>query len=186
MARLGSLLRRSAGPPADPGALLALADAAAGFEAASGLRPVGTASLCLRPVSDNRAEALQGAVESLTSSGERPFTDTVDEFGHRWLTRRTDPPDVARLVADLHAAHLSVTAAGVGAAALCSLVGFTDGDRQVALVYLNQRGSWYPFVPTGDMTRDSPRELELRGMLGGLNVESDLRRWRPLWGAPGL
>ena len=35
--------------------------------------------------------------------------------------------------------------------------------------------------------RDNARELQLRAMLGDdLKVETDLSRWFPVWGAPGL
>ena len=61
--------------------------------------------------------------------------------------------------------------------------------RSLALVYLYKRGTFYPFAPMpgGGEKRNSPLELQVKAMLGNdLRLESDLSRWFPVWGAPGL
>lgn len=63
------------------------------------------------------------------------------------------------------------------------------GYRSLALVYLYKRGTFYPFspVPGTAEKRDNELELQVRGMLtDDLPVETDLSRWFPVWGAPGL
>lgn len=59
----------------------------------------------------------------------------------------------------------------------------------LALVYLYKRGTFYPFAPVPGVSekRDNELELQVRGMLtDDLPVETDLSRWFPVWGAPGL
>jgi hypothetical protein len=116
---------------------------------------------------------------------------SVDAFGYTWLLLRRDPSDVdgvAGLVTDLHAINSTLVDNGFGPSLLCSLVAFADdAGRRLGLVYLYKRGTFYPFAPTGDQQRDSAYELQVRGALGAdLPVESDLSRWFPVWGAPGL
>jgi len=101
--------------------------------------------------------------------------------------RRTDPPDLEALVTDLHAVNASLLGAGFGSALLCTVVGFTDGTRPLALVYLYKRGTRYPFSPLAGERRDNPRELQVAAVLGSdLRTEPDPSRWFPLYGAPGL
>lgn len=79
---------------------------------------------------------------------------------------------------------------GFGPQLLCSVVGFREagaGRGRLGLVYLFKRGTFYPFAPVGGERRDTALELRVRGVLAGeLRMESDLGRWFPLWGAPGL
>jgi hypothetical protein len=67
--------------------------------------------------------------------------------------------------------------------------GRMPGYRSLALVYLYKRGTFYPFapVPGAGERRDNELELQVRGMLtDDLPVETDLSRWFPVWGTPGL
>ncbi|MGH8826767.1 MAG: PspA-associated protein PspAB, partial [Jiangellaceae bacterium] len=64
-----------------------------------------------------------------------------------------------------------------------------DDGRGLALVYLYKRGTFYPFAPIDatTQTRDNALELQVRSLVGAdLPIESDLSRWFPVWGAPGL
>jgi hypothetical protein len=57
----------------------------------------------------------------------------------------------------------------------------------VGIVYLYKRGTFYPFAPQTGERRDNALELEVRGNVGAdLKIETDLSRWFPVWGAPGL
>ncbi|WP_426367839.1 PspA-associated protein PspAB [Streptomyces sp. E-08] len=61
--------------------------------------------------------------------------------------------------------------------------------RDLALVYLYKRGTFYPFAPRADRaeSRDNTLEVQVRGLLAGdLAMEPDMERWFPVWGAPGL
>ncbi|HVU60992.1 MAG TPA: hypothetical protein VHA79_06735 [Mycobacteriales bacterium] len=142
----------------------------------AGLRPTGAASVCVKPV--------EGGVVSASEA----FDMSSDEFGYTWLTRRTARDDIARLTEELHALVVAGDQAGFGPALLCAVVPFSDGRKPtVALIYRFTRGTWYPFAPTGPDERDNARELEIRTRLGkDANLERDLTRWSPVWGAPGL
>lgn len=95
--------------------------------------------------------------------------------------------DIADLVNGLHAVNVSIQDAGFGPQLLCSLVGFRRGDQDFALVYLYKRGSFYPFAPIAEPRRDNILEMQLRDLLADdMNVEKDMTRWFPVWGAPGL
>jgi hypothetical protein len=143
---------------------------------AAGLRATGLGSVCVKPV--------EGGVVD----GSADFEKSTDEFGYTWLTRRTSPDDLSTLVEDLHALSVKGDEAGFGSALLCALVPFSHATLPtVGLVYRYARGAWYPFAPVGDHTRDNVRELQLRDQLGNdLKIDSDLSRWSPVWGAPGL
>jgi hypothetical protein len=142
----------------------------------AGLRPTGAASVCVKP--------LEGGVVS----GSADFDMSSDEFGFTWLTRRTTSDDAGRLADDLHRLVVAGDEAGFGSALLCAVVPFSDGRKPtVALIYRFTRGTWYPFAPIDTDQRDNVRELEIRTQLGkDANIEKDLTRWAPVWGAPGL
>ncbi|MFF8375908.1 hypothetical protein ACF07V_07265 [Streptomyces sp. NPDC015661] len=133
--------------------------------------------------------------------GAYPVTYTSDAYGYTWLTVRPPAEDLITLVNDLHAVNALLEEAGFGPNLLCSLTAFrapaagddpgADGHRarDLALVYLYKRGTFYPFAPRTDRaeTRDNALELEVRGLLAGdLAMEPDMERWFPVWGAPGL
>jgi hypothetical protein len=135
---------------------------------------------------------LQDEIQQLLAvdagDGTSKYDETTDSFGFSWLTRRTSPDDISGLVTDLHTVNSTLDGAGFGPALLCTLVAFSDGEGPaVGLVYLYKRGTWYPFAPVGPDKRDNARELQVQAMIGDdLRLESDLSRWFPVWGAPGL
>ncbi|MEV4426827.1 PspA-associated protein PspAB [Streptomyces sp. R-07] len=128
--------------------------------------------------------------------GAYPVTYTSDAYGYTWLTVRRPADDLITLVNDLHAVNALLEEAGFGPNLLCSLTAFrapsAEGRpqaRDLALVYLYKRGTFYPFAPRTDRpeTRDNALELQVRGLLAGdLAMEPDMERWFPVWGAPGL
>ncbi|MEV6384712.1 hypothetical protein AB0M31_35510 [Streptomyces sp. NPDC051773] len=136
-----------------------------------------------------------------------------DEYGYSWLVSRRAPQDLPALVSDLHAVNSALESGGFGPQLLCSVVGFRraggdgseggggevgagggevgagGGAARLGIVYLYKRGTFYPFAPLpgGGQRRDNALELRVRAVLGDeLRVESELSRWFPVWGAPGL
>jgi hypothetical protein len=152
--------------------LAALGTAGAAFTAA-GWTCTGVGSVCLRP-----SETTPVVSAELST----------DEFGHHWLTRRAAKGDVAMMATELHGICTSVAEAGLGQSFLCALVGFQDsGGDPTAMIYRFKRGAWYPFVPSGDHARDNVKEISLQAAVGdALPIETDLTKWSPLWGAPGM
>ncbi|GLF96909.1 PspA-associated protein PspAB [Streptomyces yaizuensis] len=114
-----------------------------------------------------------------------------DAYGYTWLPLRRPPDDLVSLVNDVHAVNTLLEEAGFGPQLLCSLFAFREesGERVLSLVYLYKRGTFYPFapVPGAEERRDNALELSVRALLAEeLRMESDLSRWFPVWGAPGL
>src|SRR3954454_341798 len=154
-----------------------------------GLRPTGLGAVWFRAAEGGAFASVAGDVQALLDADEGPKVErSVDAYGYTWLLVRRDAADVSGLVTDLHAVNSTLQDNGFGPTLLCSLVGFAGPTGQrFGLVYLYKRGTFYPFVPTGEQQRDNTLELEARGQLANdLRVEPDLSRWFPVWGAPGL
>lgn len=187
MGFLDALLGRSKLPAANLDDLFALPSAAVTLEAATGLRPTGVGAVSFKAAEGPAFDALGDQINALLGADAGPKPEQVkDSYGFTWLVLRADAID--ELVTDLHAVNSSLVDAGFGSTLLCTTVAFAspDGDR-VGLVYLFKRGTFYPFAPQSGERRDSGLELRVRGALGtDLKIESDLSRWFPLWGAPGL
>ncbi|GII26885.1 PspA-associated protein PspAB [Planotetraspora mira] len=182
MGWLDTLLGRSKPAKPDLDALFALPSAAVTLEAATGFRPTGAGSVAFRAAEGGAFAQLEKDVETLLGKVEV----SQDTYGYTWLLVRN--LDVSALVTDLHGVNSSLESAGFGPSLLCSIVTFSDpSDRTLAIVYLYKQGTFYPFAPARGTQRDNALELQVRGVLAGeLKIESDLSRWFPVWGAPGL
>jgi hypothetical protein len=192
MGLFDTILGRTKPVKPDLDQLFSLPSAAMTLQAASNILPLGCGSVCVKAAEGGAFAGLREQIEQLLAidadDGTRKYEQTTDTYGFSWLTRRTSPDDISGLVTDLHAVNSTLDEAGFGPALLCTLVAFGDGQAPTfGLVYLYKRGTWYPFAPVGPNKRDNARELQIRAMLGDdLKVESDLSRWFPVWGAPGL
>ncbi|GAB3783224.1 PspA-associated protein PspAB [Nocardioides ungokensis] len=154
------------------------------------LRPTGEGAVCFRAATGAAFRQTQDEVVSLLNDDPTAPDVTVssDDFGFTWLVAHRDPDDTAGLCTDLHAVNTSLEGQGFGAGLLCSLVPFQDSaGRRIGLVYLYKQGTFYPFAPKGQQSRDNLTEIQVRDALAGeLPMEQDLSRWLALWGAPGL
>ncbi|QNP73093.1 hypothetical protein IAG44_29115 [Streptomyces roseirectus] len=193
MGLLDILLGRTKPVAPDLDQLFALPSAAVTLEAAAGLTPTGVGAVCFATVEgsafDQTHREVQALLDADTERTGPPVELTRDGYGYSWLVSRRSPDDLAALVNDLHAVNSSMEVNGFGPQLLCSLAGFTDREgRRLALVYLYKRGTFYPFAPLGTaQRRDNALELRVKAVLvNDLRVESDLGRWFPLWGAPGV
>ncbi len=169
-------------------ALFAVPSAAMSLEAGLGLRPTGTGSVCFRAAEGQASRLSQEEAAGLVGTGGGPRTESVvDDYGYTWLTVRTDPPDPAGLVTDLHAVNAALEAQGFSSSLLCSVISFADdAGGRAHLVYLYKQGTFYPFVPTGPQSRDTLRERQVRDAVGAdLPFEPDPGRWMPIWTLPG-
>ncbi|GAA4555607.1 PspA-associated protein PspAB [Planotetraspora kaengkrachanensis] len=182
MGWLDSLLGRTKPAQPDLDALFALPSAAVTLQAATGFTPTGAGSVAFRAAEGGAFAQLEKDIADLLGKVEV----SQDSYGYTWLLVRN--PDVPALVTDLHGVNSSLEAAGFGPSLLCSIVTFSDpSNRTLAIVYLYKQGTFYPFAPARGTQRDNALELQVRGVLAGeLKIESDLSRWFPVWGAPGL
>lgn len=196
MGLLDIILGRSKPVRPDLDQLFGLPSAAITLQAGAGFTPTGLGSVCFASVEGGAFGQLQKDVRDLldadTERGGVPVEFSRDSYGYTWLLASHSPDDTAGLVNDLHAVNTLLQDGGFGPQLLCSLIGFRDetGKRPLALVYLYKRGTFYPFAPIPDARaerRDNALELQVRALLeNDLRVESDLARWFPVWGAPGL
>ncbi|GAA3647092.1 hypothetical protein ACG5V6_21485 [Streptomyces chitinivorans] len=192
MGLLDVLFGRSKPARPDLDRLFGLPSAAITLQAATGLAPTGAGSVCFASVEGGAFTRIRQEVEALLGADSGRDGGAVefgeDGYGYSWLLSRRAPEELPSLVNDLHAVNTTLQGSGFGPQLLCSLVAFRSPDRQpLALVYLYKRGTFYPFAPLPGQKRDNPLELQVRAALqGDLNIEPDLGRWFPLWGAPGL
>ncbi|MFF5284109.1 hypothetical protein [Streptomyces sp. NPDC013171] len=212
MGLLDSILGRSRPVRPDLDRLFGLPAAALTLQAGTGFVPTGAGAVCFAAVEGGAFARLKGDVRDLldveasadpgpgagAGPGASPVTYTSDAYGYTWLTVRRPAEDLITLVNDLHAVNALLEEAGFGPNLLCSLTAFhapeggagsgTDRTRDLALVYLYKRGTFYPLCTLPDQhKRDNALELQVAGLLkNDLRIEEDLERWFPLWDAPGL
>jgi hypothetical protein len=194
---LDILLGRTRPVAPDLDQLFALPAAAVTLEAGAGFTPTGEGAVCFATVEGAAFEQTHREVRALLDADAERMGAGVelrrDEYGYSWLVSRRGVGEVASVVNDVHAVNSAMEVNGFGPQLLCSVVGFREAGveagagRRLGLVYLFKRGTFYPFAPVGGERRDTALELRVRGVLAGeLRMESDLGRWFPLWGAPGL
>ena len=199
MGLFDSILGRSKPARPDLDQLFALPSASLSLDASLGFTPTGSGSVAFRAPEGRAFADVQSEVQALLDAGQGPKVEAVvDSYGYTWLVCRTDPPDAATLVTDLHAVNSTLQDSGFGPTLLCSLVSFADDTgRRLALVYLFKQGTFYPFAPavgTGTtidgaapQRRDNLLEIQVRDLLKGeLRIEPEVARWFAVWGAPGL
>ncbi len=173
-------------------ALFAIPAAATTLEAVLDLAPTGLGAVCFKTAEGPAAAQAQAdALALLRADTTTDTTISADEYGYTWIACRRPATDLAGLVTDLHAVNTTLTDAGYGPSLLCTIIGFATAgagpSRRLGLVYLFKRGTFYPFAPTGDHTRDTDLELQARAHLTGeLPIEPDLSRWFPIWATPAL
>ena len=186
-----ALTGRSKPVRANLDALFSLPAAAVTLQTTTAFTPTGVGSVCYRAAEGAAFAQTQTDVVALLDNDDDPDVErSTDSFGFTWLVARQDPEDLAALVTDLHTVNTSLEAQGFGSSLLCSMVGFADpSGRRLGLVYLYKQGTFYPFAPSsaGAQQRDNLLEIQVRDLLkDDLPVETQLSRWMPLWGAPGL
>lgn len=189
MGFLDTLLGRSKPVKPDLDQLFGLPSAAITLQTATTFVPTGLGSVCFKAVEGAAFTQVQKDVTELLDADEGPKVEvSKDSYGFTWLLCRHEPDDTTGLVNDLHAVNSALQDSGFGPSLLCSLMSFRDNDgRNLALVYLYKRGSFYPFAPKPGEKRDNVLELEIKAQLANdLRLEQDLGRWFPVWGAPGL
>jgi hypothetical protein len=174
----------------DLDALFHVPSAAITLQTALGFEPTGTGSVCYRSAAGAAFAQTQADMLALIrDDAEAPDVEVIeDDFAFTWLVVTGDKADMAGLCTDLHAVNTTLELNGFDSGLLCSLVPFVDAAGQrFGLTYLYKQGTFYPFAPTGDQSRDTLLELSVRDLLEEeLPMEPDLKRWLAVWKAPGL
>jgi len=189
---MGFLRRRRAVPEAavlNP--LLGLVAAPGILAEVSGFTPAGVCSICFRAVETRAFRDVQSDVrDRLTQDTDNaPLVEVVDDsYGFTWMVIRWTPDRFQSLMNQAYTAGSMFAESGFGPQLLCSVTPFRDKDnRNIAIVYLYKRGTFYAFAPQSGEDRDNALELRIKDVLQGrLPIEADLSCWYPVWGAPGL
>ena len=147
-----------------------------------GMKPTGSAGICLKPMSDSDFERVISDVNESISGERGRHKYTADEYGYHWIVMYNDEFD--RLVELLHSTVKSLIKNGFGERLLCAVFGFLEDGNRIYLVYSYKRGSFYPFVPL-DTKRDMEKEVKLASLLKKeMNIEKDASCWYPIWNPP--
>ena len=174
----------------DLDALFLVPSAAITLQTTLGFVPTGSGSVCYRsPAGAAFAQTQDDVIALIRDDAEAPEVSvTQDDFGFTWLVVAGDPSDMSGLCTDLHAVNTTLELNGFEGGLLCSLVPFVSPSGQrFGLTYLYKQGTFYPFAPSGEQTRDTLLELSVRDQLDKeLPMEPDLQRWLAVWKAPGL
>ncbi len=175
-----------------PDHLFAITTAYVTLAAGHNITSTGHAAIVFQALQTAEFEEAVKEVEAIVEatggeSGTKVSTQT-DSFGYRWLVLDcgADPTGVEDLAVGINAVSGSIETAGYGERVLCAVFSFRDSAGQpIYFIYSYKRGTWYPFVPTGEEKRATERELQIKAQVGNeLPIEPELERWFPLWGIP--
>jgi hypothetical protein len=168
--------------------LFALSTAAITLETETSLKPAGVAAVVFKPLSAGDFMRAEADIDELLGVAARDSGSQVrrrsDSFGFQWMVIRDK--DFEDLVTTTHLVSSELVDRGFGGQLLAAMFAFRDGDRPVFLIYGYKRGTFWPFVPTGEeQERDNAEELRLKNVLESeLPIEPDLTRWLALFDAP--
>jgi hypothetical protein len=158
------------------------------LETELGLRTSGAGGVVFKPLSAGefvRAEnELQELLDKVATEDGARVERRSDSFGFEWLIVRDNNLEDQVTAVHLVASELQVR--GFGPQLLAAAFRFDGGKHPVYWIYGYKRGTFWPFVPTGEgQERDNAEELELKAKLEHeLPIEQDLSRWFGLFDAP--
>ena len=170
-----------------PDRLFAMTTAQVALELELGLKHRDRVGIVFQPLATGDFEAILKETDELLHGSAADTGTTVesadDEFGYRWIILRD--PDFEDLVVALNTVSGQLQAGGYGDRLLAAVFSFEKDGKQVYFIYNFKRGSYYPFVSTGDKSRDTEHELRLIAQVGAeLPIEPELERRLPLWEIP--
>jgi hypothetical protein len=177
--------RKIKGPA--PDRLFAMSTAGVTLEMDMGLKSAAKAAIVFQPLGTADFDRLVADMEELVkSTGDETGTTITkqdDKFGYRWMV--LNDPDYEDLVVGVNAVSSELQGGGYGDRLLAAVFPFEEKGKSLYLIYNFKRGAFYPFVPSGEKSRDSERELRLQSQLANeVPWEQDMNRWFPLWEIP--
>lgn len=183
-----SIMGRTKPAKANLDNLFAIPSAAITLSVSANLVAKGAGAVCFKPASGAAFENTSGEFEEVLRTMQESggsYREENDSFGYRWIVVQN--PSLEDLVIQIHLINRTLEDHGFSPQLLCSVFRFEETSTKDSIywVYLYKRGTYYPFVPSGDQRRDTEKELSLKAIVGSdLPIEDDLQRWFPLWGLP--
>jgi hypothetical protein len=168
----------------DPEDLFGMSTAYLTMEADLGYEPTGDAGLLFNRVDSSQFRRAVDEVETILEAGAKEtgteFEVREDDKGGEWVVLHDE--EFEDLVTSLHFAADQLSETGFGSRLLSAVFAFEGDGKQVYWIYSFRRGSFYPFVPTGNHQQDSGVQMKLQSVLDGeLIVEEEKSYWYPLW-----
>jgi hypothetical protein len=173
-------------PRANLDRLFAITTAGITLQTSLDLRPSRTAGLCFKPIESSRYAEAKTEIEELLEFGRKETGSAwrleTDAYRFTWVI--VEDPEIEDLVTGIHMVSQTLIERGLGTYLLCAIFRF-ENAKPVYWIYAFKQGTFYPFVPGPEKTRDSAFEFRLRAILEReLPIEKDVEQWYPLWGIP--
>ena len=150
-------------------ALFLVPSAAITLQTALGFEPTGSGSVCYRSAAGAAfAQTQDDVVALIRDDAEAPRGDASRRTtsASPGSSSRVTRGDMAGLCTDLHAVNTTLELNGFESGLLCSMVPFANAAGQrFGLTYLYKQGTFYPFAPSGEQSRDTLLELSVRDLL---------------------
>jgi hypothetical protein len=133
-------------------------------------------------------------LDSLQPEFDITWRTVTDSYGYMWVI--FEGRRIEDLLAALTAAGDIVEEKGFSDQLLAAVFEFSSerqegqaggegGESCQYLVYNYKRNNFFPFVPTGQKTRDTEQEMKLMAAIGDeMPFEKDMTLWYPLWDLP--
>ena len=156
------------------------------LEVKLGLKVTGRCALALKTVSGTFFYEMEQDVRrflgSLQPEFDLAFRTVTDSYGYMWIV--FEGRRIEDLLAGLTATGDMVAEKGFSDQLLAAVFEFANerhGGYQY-LIYNYRRDNFYPFVPTGNKTRDTEQEMKMMSAAGEeMPFEKDMTLWYPLW-----
>ncbi|HEX2014865.1 MAG TPA: hypothetical protein VLA68_06530 [Nitrososphaera sp.] len=129
---------------------------------------------------------LRRFMDTLRPEFDLAFRAVTDQFGYLWIV--LEGSRIEDLLAGLTAAAGIVEERGFSDQLLAAVFEFTDerkGGGQHYLIYNFKRDNFYPFVPSGQKSRDTEEEMKIMSAVAEeVPFERDMALWYPMWDLP--
>ena len=166
----------------------AVITAEASLRGRTDIRPSEKAGIVVNPVESQYFDTLDTELRDLLrvsgrTTGTR-FEISDDTFGTRWVI--LDDREFVDLVSTIHLVSETIYDHGFGERLLAAVFKFRYEGGDAYWIYSYKRGSFYPFIPTGERQRDNAAEMRLGTVMETerIPVERNLEQWYALWGMP--
>jgi hypothetical protein len=129
---------------------------------------------------------LRRFMDTLRPEFDLTFRGVTDQYGYLWII--LEGPRIEDLLAGLTAASGIVEERGFSDQLLAAVFEFTEernGGGNEYLIYNFKRDNFYPFVPSGQKSRDTEKEMKIMSAVAEeVPFERDMGLWYPMWDLP--